>query len=579
MIKRINFIALSLLAITITTTMSCKKVLNNADNGTNSGDNIDITTPDGTAKDKLYDSIYLYALQTYYWNTQIPTYKSFNPRQYENGDDSLGLANEIYAFTRYPKDANGDIYEQRIKYNSSTAANEPDNSTPKYSQIYYSDNSFVSSASFIQNSRYNNQKAEATLNGKDSSLGIIVGFVPADLSDDSANIVGDAVVNNSSSYMCVVRYVITGSPAQKAGIKRGDIISAINTKKYDLGTGDSPNDANMNEVGDLIFYSESLKLTVYDPTTRTTTDHSLNAVSYTFNPIFKSEVLTYGSHKIAYLAFQTFSDYTNAQPALDTAFKSYANQGATDIVVDLRYNGGGYVNTAEALVNYLAPSSANNKTMHTDYYNNTMVNGKATLLANIPQDYDDLSQGYMSKLNFSPADQTTQVQKAGSLDIKNVYFIVSSGTASASELVINCLKPYSTVTQLSADFSDTSSFTYGKPVAFFEIRVGKFSMWVPNFETKNASGTGGYYQGIQSTIRNGKPLKEFDDILHDMGDPKEWCLSDMIYLISGVDTYQTNGKSLFANQRSIPSLVSKTKAAGNVYRISNMIGKPKRVLK
>lgn len=578
MFKRINFIALSALAIAIATVMSCKKVLNKPDTGTNDGENIDISTPAGTATDKLYDSIYLYALQTYYWNTQIPTYKSFNPRQYENSNDSLGLANEIYAFTRYPKDANGNLYEQRIKFDPNTAANEPDYSTPKYSQIYYSDNSFVNSTSYIQNIQFSNQKAEATLNGKDSSLGIIVGFVPVDFSDDSTNIVEDSIAKNFNSYMCVVRYVITGSPAQKAGIKRGDIISQVNMQKYDLGTGASPNDANMNEIGDLIFYSESLNLSVYNPVTRATTSHSLNAVSYTFNPIFKSEVLTYGSHKIAYLAFQTFSDYTNAQPALDTAFKSYASQGATDIVVDLRYNGGGYVNTAEALINYLAPSSANNKTMHTDYYNNTMVNGKATLLANIPQDYDDLSQGYMSKLKFSPTDQTTQVQKAGTLDIKNVYFIVSSGTASASELVINCLKPYSAITQLSADFSDTSSFTYGKPVAFFEIRVGKFSMWIPNFETKNANGGGGYYQGIQS-LYNGKPAKDFDDILHDFGDPKELCLSDMIYLISGVDTYQTIGKSLFDNQRSLPSMVSRTKAVGNVYRISNMIGKPKRILK
>ncbi|ANI87931.1 hypothetical protein A9P82_00515 [Arachidicoccus ginsenosidimutans] len=576
MIKKTNLMALSLIVMTMSIVVSCKKVVN--DKGGGDGD-IDITTPDGTAQDKLYDSIYLYALQTYYWNTQLPSYKTFNPRQYENANDSLGLANEVYAFTRFPKDANGNIYEQKIKYDEQTAANEPDNSEPKFSQIYYSDNSFAGNAGFIPYVQFGNQREETTLDGKDSSLGLIVSFVPADFSDDSVNIINDSIVESFKSYMCVVRYVISGSPAQKAGIKRGDIISAVEGGKYNFGTSLAPNDGNINSVGNAIYYSNSLDLSVYNSVDRKVSNYSLNAVSYTFNPIFKSKVLNYGSHKIAYLAFFTFSDYSNAQPVLDSAFQSYASQGVTDIVVDLRYNGGGYVNTAETLVNYLAPTSANNNTMYTEYYNKTMVDGKATLLKNIPQDYSDLSKGNLSQLNFSPSEQTFQIQKAGGVNLQKVYFIVSSGTASASELVINSLKPYSTVTQLSADFSDTSSFTYGKPVGFFEIRAGKFSMWIPNFETKNANGVGGYYQGLPATTYSGRPLKEFDDILHDFGDPKEYCLSDMIYLISGVDTYQTNGKSLFANQRSLPSMILKTKSVGNVYRISNMIGKPKRILK
>ncbi|MDE1193437.1 MAG: S41 family peptidase [Arachidicoccus sp.] len=573
MIKIIKFIALPVLAITVATTMSCKKVLNNSDDGGNTDNNIDITTPDGTSQDKLYDSIYLYALQTYYWNTQLPTYKSFNPRGYENANDSLGLANEIFAFTRYPKDASGNLYEQRIKFDENTAANEPDNSEPKYSQIYYSNNSFTGNAGFIPNVQFGKEREDATLDGKDSGLGMIVSFVPADYYDDSTYLINNSIAKSYSSYICVVRYVVNGSPAQKAGINRGDIIAKLNDLNIDFGTTSSPNETNINYVGNSIYYAQSAKLSVYKSSNKEINDYSLNAISYNFNPIFKSEVLSYGSHKIAYLAFLSFIDPSIAKPVLDSAFASYSSQGATDIIVDLRYNGGGYVATAEDLINYLVPSSANNSTMYTEYYNQTMVNGKATLLSNIPQDYDNLSRGQLSKLDFSPSAQTTKISKAGNLDLKKVYFIVSSGTASASELVINSVKPYSTVTQINSDFSDTSSFTYGKPVGFFEIRVGKFSMWIPNFETKNANNEGGYYQGIKSDYR------EFDDITHDFGDPKEYCLADMIYLISGVDTYQTNGKSLFANQRSLSSMSSKTISTGNVYRVSNMIGKPKRIFK
>ena len=287
------------------------------------------------------------------------------------------------------------------------------------------------------------------------------------------------------------------------------------------------------------------------------------------------------------MAFQAFTD--NAPALLDTAFQSYASQGVTDIVVDLRYNGGGDVSTAEHLLNLLAPSSSNNKTMLTMYYNQTMVNGQATMLKNVLFDYDNPSEGNLyennnQKVDYSPSAQTTNIKKAGSVNnLTKVYFIVSSSTASASEIVINCIAPYSTVTQLSASFSDTSTFTYGKPVGFFDIRIGQFTMWTPNFETKNANGYGDYYQGLQSNLQetvNKYQINryDYDDVTHDFGDPAEACLADMIYAIAGVNTYASAPQANTA-LRSMSMANVRGKTIGNVSKINFMVGKPKRILK
>ena len=515
--------------------------------------------PTGTASQLLADSMYLYAQQVYYWNTQLPNYQTFNPRQYVNANDSLGLANEQFAYTRIPKDANGNIYEQRVSYDQ-YGTPHPDNTEPKFSYIEYTSQTINGGTGYEPfRSSFSQRTTMQTLDGKDNSLGLVVGFIPASLTYDSTT------ASNKDSTVGLVRFVIKGSPADQAGLKRGNVILKYNDNAWSY-------DNNLSDITNAL-KGNTLKLMVYDPYMKDTTTVPIQKGVYTYNPIFKSTVLSFGGHKIGYLSFYTFSDsLKNAGPVLDTAFNSFANQGVTDMVVDLRYNGGGYVNTAQHLVELLVPSSANNKIMFTAYYNQMMVNKQATMLKNVPLDYDNPSAGNSFSVDYSPAAQTTNIIKQGNVsNVSNIYFIVSSGTASASELVINSLKPYANVTQISSDFSDTTSFTYGKPVGFFEIRIGKFSMWTPNFEMKNAQGIGGYYKGLQSKY------KRFDDITRDFGDPEEASLAQAIYSISGVNVYQSS--TIFNNysEKVINSTIMKTRSVGQIYRASDMIGKPNKV--
>src|SRR5690606_31497884 len=109
---------------------------------------------------------------------------------------------------------------------------------------------------------------------------------------------------------------------------------------------------------------------------------TLTKTTYTSNPVLKDSIYTENGKVIGYLAYARFSNLANSQNALDQVFSKFANAGVTNLVIDLRYNGGGYVQTAEKLVNLIAPSSIDNKLMFTEYYNSTMQKNQAVILKN-----------------------------------------------------------------------------------------------------------------------------------------------------------------------------------------------------
>ncbi|HMR83994.1 MAG TPA: S41 family peptidase [Niabella sp.] len=145
-------------------------------------------------------------------------------------------------------------------------------------------------------------------------------------------------------------------------------------------------------------------------------------------------------------------------------------------MIDLRYNGGGYVSTAESFANTILPSGANGGVLFKEVYNTTMQNKQATLLKNQPVYLNNIKQSYSYyDLDFSVSRNTAYVKKKGSFNasgnISTVYFIVSDNTASASELLINSVKPYfNEIYLINAPFSanDNPNYTYGKPIGFLK---------------------------------------------------------------------------------------------------------------
>jgi carboxyl-terminal processing protease len=410
----------------------------------------------------IKDSVYLYTKETYLWYDAIPDYNTFKPRLFTGKDVITALSNEVNNLSQYK--INPDTH-QPYEY----SADDP--GTAKYS--------------FIDDGSVNDE-----LNGTNGDFGFSV-FYPA--------------ANDLR-----IKYVYEGSPAGKAGLKRGYQITKVNGR-----TALDPNvSANLQFVINAIFYSDGnpLTMTVKAPD-GTTSDVTLATASYTINPVLAYKVFDMGEgKKVGYVVFNIFTAASNAQPQLQKAFTAFATAGINDLVVDLRYNGGGRIETAELLDNLIVPPAKSGTPMFTYYYNDKMQAGNTPLLNAVY----DIPTGY-----FSPTNTLNKrtFNKSGSLNLSRVFFIVTGSTASASELTINNLIPEMKVNLIG-------STSYGKPVGFFALDINKFQLYVPQFETQNSAGSAAYYEGMTPGSAKFPGVEDDgDDVRKDFGDSTEVLLA------------------------------------------------------
>ncbi|WP_423149245.1 S41 family peptidase [Rubrolithibacter danxiaensis] len=458
----------------------------------------------GTRTELSLDSIYLYAKQTYLWYDQLPGYQEFNPRQFASfqGDEESILNSELYTITQIPVNPQtGKPYEY--------VANA---GYPKYSFLNV-------------NTNISGSLSAVDLEGSGDDLGFKI----------------QPIEINNSSYDFRIKYVEVGSPAYKAGLKRGYRVLQADEENINLDNFD-----NIPEQNRVV-----LKVQKPNGSVSTVT---LNMDFYESNPVFKKTILTAGTKKVGYVALARFSNLNNSQSVLNDAFSEFANANIENIVVDLRYNGGGYVNTAQYLTNLIAPSSLNNKVMYIEHYNDLMSSDKAEILKkqilydenNDPVTYKGRTATYFD-LDFTEEGNTYKFSSTMEVNgsdvtipkiesVKNVYFIVTRNTASASELVINNLKPHLNVKIIGSN-------TYGKPVGFFPIRIDQYEMYIPNFQTRNASGQGDYFSGFTPDVAS------VDDVTRDFGDPNELCLSKALALIQNGNTISANTTMVLKGNR------------------------------
>ncbi|EOR93655.1 Carboxyl-terminal protease [Arcticibacter svalbardensis MN12-7] len=470
----------------------------------------------------ITDSVFLYAKEVYLWNTSLPTYDAFNPRKYVQTDEEAGFNQELFAITRYPiNSATGLSYEYNLGSVDDT----------KYSFISNTDDD--NPIAFVGNAQ-----SSVDLEGNGYDLGI--------------DITLDGTAKNYTPYVTAVAH---NSPAEKAGIKRGDKITSINGTAVGSNFYGSEEDLLNNTFFNNTVSPATLKGTTRDGTALNVT---LNVSSYKSTPIICDTVYTAGAKKIGYLAYSAFTTPTNSESALAEVFTNFATAGVTDLIIDLRYNGGGYVSTAQYLANLIAPSSINGSVMFTEHYNTMMQEKKATILKNLPyrDDNDKIqySNGrmktYYDDIDYTVAGNTTLFAKKGSLsNIRNVVFIVTSSTASASELVINSLKPYMNV-QLVGEQS------YGKPVGFFPIKIDKYDVYLSMFESRNKEDKADYYAGFTPDA-----LAK-DNYSYLLGDKNENSINAAYqYLVDGVFPVSTS--STTSSMKTSRGAVLKAFEAGN----------------
>ncbi len=217
-----------------------------------------------------------------------------------------------------------------------------------------------------------------------------------------------------------VRYVLPGSPAHAAGIRRGDLFGKVNGTQ--LTTTNYPSLLFQRKAYELGFVAYKSGEFVMDHTVH------LDAVIIHENPVFETKVLEAETGvKVGYLVLNGFNHLYHHE--LNQAFATFKNQGVKELVLDLRYNPGGSVITAATLASMIYTNDTNKRFIKFGY------NEKHNKL---DQPMDFMNQVYIFNTDFD----VTGVEPLNSLGLNRVFILTSSGTASASEAVINGLKPY-----------------------------------------------------------------------------------------------------------------------------------------
>ncbi len=258
-----------------------------------------------------------------------------------------------------------------------------------------------------------------------------------------------------------VLYTYPNSPATDAGIKRGDWIIAIN--------GTAITSSLYNSA--LVRPRTAQQITLGTPNANggyDTLKHvQLSAPRYvTENPIYKSNTFTVGTKKVAYLMYNSFTKDENTQ--LSQAVADIAAYAPDDMILDLRYNSGGYLSTAQLLATLIAPQNAANQTF-LNLTSNTQLNRQEI----IRFDRTGIS---VPQLNYN-----------------RLFVITSDYTASASEALIHGLKPY-----LGDRLIQVGTTTYGKNVAqtlYTNVQHPLLELWLTTSLISNSEGNS-YANGL-----------------------------------------------------------------------------------
>lgn len=302
--------------------------------------------------------------------------------------------------------------------------------------------------------------------------------------------------NSQNDVGFFVTYVIKNSPAEKAGLKRGDIIltvngTQLNKTNYSSLTSAETATFGLGKVSNSVF---SLNGTTVQVTKAEVQD----------NPVHFWKVIEKGNKKIGYLVYSQFiSTFDNN---LRQVFGEFKSKGVNELVLDLRLNPGGYISSADLLSSLIVKNLNTNNVIHSDQWN-----------ANITKDRPSYS---------TPTKFLNEANNLGTLT--RLYVLTSTGTASASELVINGLRPYMDVILIGGH-------TYGKNVGSVTLsdsqKRWKWAMQPIVLKTVNSKGESNYgtkegFQPDYAVTDNVIPFKGW-------GEENETLLKKALELITG----------------------------------------------
>lgn len=323
------------------------------------------------------------------------------------------------------------------------------------------------------------------------------------------NALGGTTLNNGMEYGLVtypdgsgnvfgyVRYILPNTDAATTGLERGDIFFSVD--------GQQLTENNFSEL--LAPMTYTIGLATFDGSEITPTGETvtLTKTEYTENPVYIAETLTVNGQKIGYLMYNAFTREFDSE--LNAAFAQFQADGITELIIDLRYNGGGSVETASDLSSMIT-GQFNGEVFYTEEWN------------------ADRQDEYASAGLFN--NVLSNGEPINSLNLNQVYVLATGRTASASELVINGLDPYINVIQVGENTRgkfQASFLLYDAPAPGFSRSEANpdhtYAMLPLVFKTANANGVTDFVNGLEPEIF----IEEDYSSLGTLGDVNERLLA------------------------------------------------------
>ncbi|MCS6808752.1 MAG: S41 family peptidase [Bacteroidota bacterium] len=275
--------------------------------------------------------------------------------------------------------------------------------------------------------------------------------------------------------------VLGGSSAEKAGLRRGMRIISVDGQAVPATAS-----AWLNIINNL---GMTTTIVAEDREGKRLTANLMRTV---FNEVVVPVVQTFtvAGKKVGYMVFTSYTQ--SAINELQTAFATLKKENVSELILDLRYNGGGSVNTAGALCSHIASQLAGTVYVRLTYNSRYAVNNQ----------------------------QATMTNQPNGLSLNRLFVITTNRTASASELTINALRPF-------IDVKTVGSRSFGKPVGSNIVihRKSGYMLLLTSFSYYNAVGQADFLNGFAPDI----PAE--DDLTRDFGDPEEASLRAALYFI------------------------------------------------
>lgn len=351
---------------------------------------------------------------------------------------------------------------------------------------------------------YTTAEWEASLNGVELGYGMLL-----------------ALTRTTPPRKAVISIVEPGSPADVAGLRRGDELQTVDGTDF----VNAPDAASVKIINAGLFPAAQGRHTLGFSRNGAPISVSLAAVDVNTSAVQNERIIDTPTGKVGYLTFNTHNNVAERQ--LVETMRRFQAAGISDLVLDVRYNGGGYLDVASELAYMIAgPQVTTGKT-----FEQVLANDKTRPEAPVP--FHAQSRGFGGP---NPLPKGTSLP---SLGLKRVTLLTTGSTCSASEAIINGLRGVDVQVNL------IGGTTCGKPYGFYPTPNCGTTYFAVQFQGVNAKGFGDFADGMAPTC------DVADDYQHPLGDAAEGMLAAALrYRSSGSCIPATGATRLLSSMES-----------------------------